>query len=223
MPPSLPHSALLLAVVIIACACSEADTGPDGTVVADLDPTGVVRTLLEAVDEGRFDDTPALTDGAQAGLLTLAEGADANDVVGTLADGGAAVAANFWSGFAQTLDPDFDPDALEYEVGDVITEEDREFVLVTATPPDAEPLTFVVRQDGGWRLDLMATFGPVLAERLIPPVEALLSSANTNAAVVLAELRDAAPSLKVAADSPALPPASHQTILTLLERVTRTG
>ncbi len=219
----IPLSRLLLVVLLLAgVACRGEEPIPDETVPSDLDPAGVVRTVLLAVDEGRFDDTPPLTDLAQAGLLTLAEGADANDVVDALGSG-EAVAANFWSGFAQTLDPAFEPDALELEVGDTITEEGHQYVAVTATPPAGDPLTFVVRREGGWRIDLMATFGPVLAERLIPPVEALLSSANTNAGVVLAELRRAAPSLRVAADSPTLAPESHQSILTLLERVTRTG
>lgn len=214
---------LLVVVVVIGTACVGDGTATDETVASGLDPVGVVAAVLSAVDEGRFDDTAQLTDSSQAGLLALAEGADANDVVEALEDDGVAVVANFWSGYAQTLEENFDPGELELEAGDVITEEDARFVIVTATPPSGDPLRFVVRRDGAWRVDLMGTFGPVLAERLIPPVEALLSSANSNAGVVLAQLRDAAPSLRVAAESPDVAPASHQLILTLIERVTRAG
>lgn len=214
---------LLVVVLFIGAACVDDGATTDETVASGLDPVGVVAALLSAVDEGRFDDTALLSDSSQAGLLSLAEGADANEVVEALEDGGAAVVANFWSGFAQTLEEGFDPGELELEAGDVITEEDARFVIVTATPPSGDPLRFVVRRDGAWRVDLMGTFGPVLAERLIPPVEALLSSANSNAGVILARLRDTAPSLRVAAQSPDVAPASHQLILTLIERVTRAG
>lgn len=213
---------MLLVVVVIGTACVGDGAVTDETVASDLDPVGVVAAVLSAVDEGRFEDTAHLTDRSQAALLSLAEGADANDVVEALDNGSVAV-ANFWSGFAQTQDEDFDPGALELEAGDVITQDDDRFVIVTATPPSGDPLRFVVRHDGAWRIDLMGTFGPVLAERLIPPVEALLSSANSNAGVVLTRLQDAAPSLRVAAASPDVAPASHQLILTLIERVTRAG
>lgn len=213
---------LLVVALVIGPACVDDGAATHETVVSNLDPVGVVAALLSAVDEGRFEDAAQLSDSSQAALLSLAEGADANDVVEALDDAEVAV-TNFWSGFAQTLEEDFDPGELELEAGDVITEEDGRFVIVTATPPSGDPLRFVVRRDGAWRIDLMGTFGPVLAERLIPPVEALLSSANSNADVVLARLRDAAPSLRVAADSPDVAPASHQLILTLIERVTRAG
>jgi hypothetical protein len=63
-------------------------------------------------------------------LLTLAEGADATDVTESLADGGAAVAANFWSGFAQTLDPAEDPSQWSVEVGEEISDDGETFVAV---------------------------------------------------------------------------------------------
>lgn len=214
---------LFVVVLLIGTACAGDGAPSDETIASELDPVGVVEALLTAVDEGRFDDTAQLTDSSQAGLLSLAEGADANDVVAALDDGGVAVVANFWSGYAQTLEEDFDPGELGLEAGEVITEEDVRFVIVTATQPSGDPLRFVLRRDEAWRIDLMGTFGPVLAERLIPPVEALLSSANSNAGVILARLSDTAPSLRVAAESPDVAPAAHQSILTLIERVTRAG
>ena len=48
-----------------------------------------------------------------------------------------------------------------------------------------------------------------------------MSSANTNAATLIAMLRDSAPSLQVAAQNPNLDLATHQALLALLERVTR--
>lgn len=220
--PRLIPSCLLILVCLVACSRAEEAAAPTAPPQAD-EPTAVVVALLEAVSEGRFEETPALTDARQAALLTLAEGADANDVVVALEDEGEAVAANFWSGFAQTLDPSFDPSSLTLEEGEIITQDGHRFVDVTYTPPEGEPRTFVLRHEETWKVDLLATFGAVLAERLIPPVEGLLSSANTNAATVLRLLNDATPSLRVAASDPDLAPTSHQSLLALVERVTRTS
>lgn len=208
--------------VLVSCSDGEQATTTTGP-PPDLAPAEVVTEVIEAVIEGRFEDTPGMTHTDQAALLTLAEGADANDVVDALDEDGEEVAANFWSGFAQTLDTSFRPDQIEMETAEVMTESGLEFVMVTVAPPDADPREFLLRRNGAWRIDLMATFGPVLAERLIPPVEGLLSSANSNAARVLSELSDTAPSLRIAAANPSINPSSHQSLLGLIERVTRAG
>lgn len=211
-------------VVVLAAACSsdpstETSLGPTG----DLDPEGVVRALLADVQAGRFDHAASLTDSEQAVLLTLAEGADATDVTDSLADGGEAVAANFWSGFAQTLDPAADTSGWSVEVGEEIAEGEETFVAVEILPGEDDSRTFFLRRNGTWQVDMMATFGPILAERLTPPVESLLSSANANAASVLARLVDSVPSLRVAEANTELPPSTHQTVLGLIERITRAG
>lgn len=213
-----------MVVVVLLAACSsdpatDTSTGPTG----DLDPEGVVRSLLADVQAGRFDHAASLTDTEQAVLLTLAEGADATDVSESLADGGAAVAANFWSGFAQTLDPADDPSQWSVEVGEEISDDGKTFVAVRIATGEDDSRTFFLRRNGSWQVDMMATFGPILAERLTPPVESLLSSANANASSVLALLVDAVPSLRVAEANTELPPATHQAVLGLIERITRAG
>jgi len=215
---------LILMLLVVAAACSP-DSTPDSTTVpaGTLDPEGVVRTLLADVQAGRFDHAASLTDGGQAVLLTLAEGADATDVTESLADEGSAVAANFWSGFAQTLDPADDPAEWTVEVGEEITEDGHTFVAVRVVPGEEEGRIFFLRQDGTWQVDMMATFGPILAERLTPPVESLLSSANADASPVLALLVESVPSLRVAAANTELAPATHQAALGLIERITRAG
>ena len=218
-PPSLRWW-LLSALLLVAACFGDADS-TDTTLEADLDPVEVVAALLSAIDEGRFEDTPALTDVQQASLVSLAEGADATEIVEALEDDPEAVAANFWSGFAQTFDPEFDFQALALEAGDKIELGGRVWVPVTLVGGDEPEKVFYLRDADGWRIDLMATFGHVLAERLVPRVEALLLSANTNAATLIAMLRDSAPSLQVAAQNPNLDLATHQALLALLERVTR--
>lgn len=213
---------ILLVGVVLLAACSE-EPPTETTVPDDLGPEAAVRALLVDIQAGDFEKAAALTDTEQAGLLTLAEGADATDVVEALEDGGVAVAANFWSGFAQTLEPGDQPENWPVEVGEEVSEGDLVFVPIEVVPPDGEERVFYVRSDGTWKVDMMATFGPILAQRLTPPVETLLSSANPNASSVLSLLVESVPSLQVAAAHGELDPDIHQALLGLIERITRAG
>lgn len=215
--------ALVALVAVLSAGCSGPDATIESSVVAGGSPAGVVNTLMEALNEGRFEDIAPLTDTTQAGLLALAEGADAAEVLDAIDEGGEAVAANFWSGFAQTLEGEFDSGELEMTVADSVAEGGHEFVIVTLEAAEGTSQAFVMRSNGGWKVDLMATFGPVLAERLVPPVDALLSSANVAAGSVLAHFNDSAPSLRFATTRPDLPAEAHQSLLALIERITRAG
>jgi hypothetical protein len=212
-----------VAIILLVGACSDDANPTETSGPSAMSPEVVVVTLMEAIIEGRFEDTPALTDTTQAALLTLAEGADASEVAEVIGEGADAVAANFWSGFAQTLEPGLDVASFDVSVDDPVTQDGEEFVRVTLVSDVNPPQYFVVRRDDGFRVDLMATFGPVLAQRLVPPVESLLSSANADASTVLALLAEAAPSLRFSGTRPDLPADAHQSLLALIERVTRTG
>lgn len=215
-------SLLVVATTVGLVACADVEPAE----VSDsesLGPAETVTELLAAIDEGRFDDAAQLTDAVQAALLSLAEGADASDVVGAIEAGPGPVAANFWSGFAQTLDEASDPAGGAISAGEESVEGSSRFVEVSVTPAEGEDRSFVLRRDGAWQVDLLATFGPTLAERLIAPVEAMLSSANDDASTVLGHLNASADSLRLVAADPDLPAATHQSLLGLIERVTRAG
>lgn len=214
---------VLVAVALVAGACSGGDHEATTTLPPDLDPAATVAELLEAIVEGRFETTAALTVPGHAGLLTLAEGANAADILEAADADSAAVTANFWSGFAQTLEEGLDVGTLEYSTGEPQTVNGIDFVTVTVAGEGREPQYFVVADRDGWVVDLMATFGPVLADRLVPPIDSLLESANADAGVVLARLAETEPSLNYAFSRPDLPADAHQSLLALVERVTRTG
>jgi hypothetical protein len=222
---SAAYLVLLLALTSVVAACSpKAEPAPDTTTpVQSLAPEDLVSGLMAAVDEGRFEDAAALTDVSQAALLTLVEGADPSEVADLLAGDGRDVSANFWSGFAQTLPSGFSSSDLQISVGDTIEKGGVEFVRVTVEAPEGDPQVFVLHHDGRWEVDLMATFAPILAERMVPPVDNLLQSANPDAGTVLEQLRRSAPSLEVAIDNPDLPAEVRQSLLALIERVTRIG
>jgi hypothetical protein len=215
-------SSILLVGIVLLAGCSD-EPVVDTTIPQDLGPEAAVRTLLVDIQAGDFEKAAALTDSEQAGLLTLAEGGDATDVVEALEDGGEAVAANFWSGFAQTLEPGAEPENWPVDVGEEVTEGDLVLVPVEVVPPGGEPRVFYLRRNGIWKVDMMATFGPILAQRLTAPVETLLSSANANASTVLSMLVESVPSLRVAAAHTELSPDTHQSLLALIERITRAG
>lgn len=210
---------MLMALV----ACRGEEASPDTTLPSDLGPEEVVGELLDAVIEGRFEDTPPLTDQRQAGLLALAEGAEVNEVVEAIDDDSAGVAANFWSGFAQSLDPSFTLEGSSLVVGDEIEQDGDRYVDVVLIDAAGEERVFYLRRDDGWKVDLMATFAPLVAERLTPRVEALLSSANPDAATLVSLLNRSTPSLELAARRPGLDSGTHQSLLALIERVTRAG
>lgn len=210
-------------LLVILAACRGEQAVPETTVGTDLEPSMVVRELLAAILDGRFEDTAALTDQRQAALLALAEGAEINEVVEALDADAAGVAANFWSGFAQSLDPSFDLENTTLEVGEELEQGGNRYVPVEMSGPDGEERVFYLRRDDGWRVDLMATFAPLVAERLTPRVESLLTSANPNASTVVGLLNRSTPSLEVAAAEPSLDVSTHQSLLALIERITRAG
>lgn len=205
-------------VVLTACAGEPAE--PEPPLPDELSPVAVTETLLRAVGEGDFATATALTDTRQAALLALAEGVDATEVVRALEDDGRAVAANFWSGFAQTLDAGFPPEELFIEAEETESEDGNEFVAVRVVVGPDDSRTFYLRRADGWKVDLVATFGPILAERLVTRVDMLLGSANVNAGAVLAEWSRALPSLRVAARGD-ISPAAHQSLIALIERLGR--
>lgn len=219
--PSLHRLWPTLLVFVILAACRGEQAAPETTVGSDLEPSTVVSELLAAIVEGRFEDTASLTDKRQAGLLALAEGAEINEVVEALDQDAAGVAANFWSGFAQSLDPAFDLEGTTLAAGEELEQGGERFVPVEMSGPAGEERIFYLRRDDGWRVDLMATFAPLVAERLTPRVESLLTSANPNAATVVAMLNRSTPSLEVAAADASLDVSTHQSLLALIERITR--
>lgn len=222
MVPLFSRAARLLAVVAVLSACSgsQADEVPT-SMGSDLGPVETVSELMRAVFDGRFEDAALLTDSEQAVLVALAEGAEAGELVDALESDPTVVASNFWSGYAQTMEGDATIEGLTFDEGDTVTEGDLTYATVVVEDPSGNQQLFYLRREEGWTVDLMATFGPVLAERMIPRVEALLSSANANAGVLIGLLRDSVASLQVAIRRPEIDLATHQTLLALIERVTR--
>lgn len=211
---------LAIVMGVAACGGSESDDlavdvgpGADSAVAA-------VELLISSLEDGDFTAAAALAIPGQAALASLAEGAAVSEVAAALRNGDGVVAANFWSGFAQSItdvlsaglsvdgSTSVEASGVEFNVVDIVTASGGHRKLTTADV-------------GGHRVDIFATFGSTLADRMYSPLERLLSSPVDDAALVLSEMKKQVPSLYMAAESPEIGSDAIQNILRLIELVSR--
>ncbi|MDH3190575.1 MAG: hypothetical protein OEM39_08090 [Acidimicrobiia bacterium] len=215
---SVVVAALLLAVV----ACSDdpgGDAAPSIGPGADS-PQAAVQQLLTLLESGDFPAAASLAMPDQAALASLAEGTTVAEVANALRDGDGVVAANFWSGFAQSISGVLDT-GLTVTGATGVEVEGETFNVVDLETSTGGQRQLVTREADGHRIDLFATFGPTLAGRLYSPVERLLTSPVEDAVLVLAEMRKQVPSLYMAAQAPDLTPGAIQEVLRLIELISR--
>lgn len=211
-------------VLLVAAACgggSGEGTTPELGPGADT-PQAAVRELIGHLNSGDFAGAAQLAVPNHAALASLAEAATFGEVAEAIRTSDLAVAANFWSGFAQGTG--------SFLIGDVSTDEGAnlvdsglEFKGVAVIPESESRREMMARDVDGYRVDLFASFGPGLAGRMLSPVERLLTTDSEDARVILAELRKIVPSLRVATTRPGLPPNSAQHLIQLIELITRLG
>jgi hypothetical protein len=210
---------LVLSLVVAACGggTNNGETPPNGGAES---PTAAVEGLVAAFAVPDFAGAAHLALEGQAALASLAEGASFGDVAAALRNEGAAVTANFWSGFAQG--------AGEYMTGDVTvadagteTVSGIEFHRVRVTLPDGGTRYIYLREDDGYRIDLFASFGGGMAARMIQPAERLLITQTDDARLIRAGLREIVPSLTLAAANPDLMPGVANDLIRLIEVITR--
>lgn len=208
--------------MLIVAACS-GDTASGGAITlrpGGETPEATVEELIAFLEVGDFDSAASLAIPNQAALAALAEGATVADVASAVRDGDATVAANFWSGFAQSIS-----DVLNREptvTGSAAAEaEGARFAIVDVATANGGERQFVTRDQDGHRVDIFATFGPVLAGRLYSPLERLLNSPTDDAVLILSEMREQIPSLYMAAQTPDLAAGAIQEVLRLIELISR--
>jgi hypothetical protein len=181
-----------------------------------------VEELHDLLIDGDFTGASSLAMPGQAAIASLAEGATSGEVAEALQDGDEAIAANFWSGFAQGFGEVLSGEITIEEIG-VQSESDVEFYLVSVTPESGSAGRLVTQDVDGHRVDLFASFGAGLADRLISPIEILVDTPTGDNAVIIAALQDVVPSLLLAASDESLGPEAVQTVLRLVELITRVG
>jgi hypothetical protein len=211
-----------MSVLLLFAACSGGQATDTSVVVGPggETPAAAVEQLLEYLDEGEFGSAASLAIPNQAALATLAEGASVAEVAAAMREGDAIVAANFWSGFAQSIADVLDNGPTVAGTTEADAEGTRFDVVQVLTVTGGER-QLITRDVDGYRIDIFATFGPALATKLYSPIERLLSSPIDDAILVLSEMKEQLPSLYMAAQTPGLAPSAVQEVLRLIELISR--
>lgn len=224
MSRKLDFGALIL-VAVLGAACS----GGADEMQTTVPPAGGAASAVEAVDElvaaigkADFEDAGRLAVPSQSALASLSEQATFSEIADALRNGDRNVAANFWSGFAQGSG-DFLTESVTAESDGTIDQGDLQFHTVVVTVPNGSRRSILVRDVDGFRIDIFASFGAGLAERMRPQVERLLAAGTDDSRLILGELTDIVPSLLVAAELPGTTAEVSQQILALVELITRVG
>jgi len=221
----LKADSLALALALAAAACSGDATPPAESIVAGPGadtPIEAVDGLVRAINEPDFVAASRLAVPDQAALASLAEGATFGAVAEALRQGDEEVAANFWSGFAQGAASFLTEDVVVTE-DETFTQDDLQFHQLAVTPAAGESRSLLVRNADGYRVDLFASFGAGLSDKMIAPVERLLVTQTDDARLILARLQSIVPSLLAAARLPGTPGDVSQRLLALVEVITRVG
>lgn len=219
---SLRISASALALILVA-ACGGGPTESEDSIPAGEGAGSAVEAveeLVSALDDANFTEASHLAVPKQAALASLAEGATFGEVAEALRTGDEEVAANFWAGFAQGAGS-YLVGPLEIAEGGEVSRDGSTFQTVTVTPESGGSRTVLVRDVNGHRIDLFASFGAGLADKMIPPVERLLGAQTPDSRLILTELQSVVPSLLVSAELPGTPSDVAQEILALIEAITR--
>jgi hypothetical protein len=214
---------VVLAILVVACGGENPEVEPtiapgEGAESA----VAAVEELVTAINAAEFADASRLAVPGQAALAALAEGATFGEVARSLSEGDEEIAANFWTGFAQETGSFLTGNISVVDDG-TVDQDEAEFHLVMVTPPDGGARSILVRNVDGYRVDLFASFGSGLADKMISPVERLLATQTADAQMILAELQGIVPSLHVAASLPGTTPAASQQLFALIEVITRVG
>ncbi len=215
--------AVLVLIGVVAAGCSPESAAPPATLGPGAESSvAAVEQLHVYLVSGDFQEASALAIPKHAALASLAEGATFGQVADALENGDTDVAANFWSGFAQGVGESFVGEVLIEDAG-TQSEDDETFHFVAVTPAGGVDQRFVTQDVAGHRVDLFASFGSAIAERMISPVEILITSATPDATLIIRELQLVVDSLTVAASDENTSPEAVQSILQLLELITRVG
>jgi hypothetical protein len=218
---ALSRLAVLL-LVLAGCQSGNDDQAPEPPENGADSPVEAVEQLVELLNIPDFTNASALAYPGHSALAALAEGATFGEVAQALDQGDSEVAANFWAGFAQGTGS-FLTGSVTTTPGSVAVEDGVEFHWVLVTPSNGEERVILTREADGHRVDLFASFGAGLAERMLSPVERLLTTQTDDARQILDALRATVPSLLVAVGNEGTSPEASQALTRLIELITRSA
>lgn len=218
---------LMLVAVASSSACNRGGNGEatvtDERAVSGAEaPEAAVTGLLSSLEAGEYDQAVTFGITEQLPVVALAEGASLEQVSGLMASGDVAVGANFWKSFTEGLGTfvGVAPEQVRLAGVTPFEVEGRRFARVAVEfPNDPNMRSFVVQDDNGWKIDLLASFAPALAGRLEAAVAGL--RAEPDAADVLDFVAAQRPSLQAVLEDPNLPPEVDQDVRAALLAIAR--
>ena len=162
-----------LAVLLVAVAACTEQPEPESTTTTTLggaaSPEEALTALFEAVVGGDYQDTRTLTFDDQLALMVSLEGYDVAATASMLSDGlPESIRDNFWKSFSTGFPAFAEEDLAGVLIGsgEEFSVEGKGFATVTVALRQSQGSgDWIARRDeqGRWRLDLFATFGPSFA------------------------------------------------------------
>ena len=190
----------VVAVALAACG-SGVDPATETTVAApagsgatspELAVSSIIRGITES-DDALLGD---MTLTSQLGLVALVEGASVAEAEAALGFASERVAAQFWSSFASGLEDFLGAEVDDIAIGAVETVDvagARYATVDVAFPLDRADRSFVVTDQDGWKVDLVATFPGALLPHIDDALER--ASGSGGSPEVEASIRGLGPSL----------------------------
>lgn len=152
-------------VVMLMGACG--GTEPEAEPIVDVATQGAqapelaVSAVIRAIGASDTAALDAMTVTDQLGLVALVEGATPSEAEAALGFASEQVAATFWASFGAGVEDFLEAGVDEIRIGTVETVDvqgARYATVEVEFPLDAATRVFVVTEQNGWRVDLIATF-----------------------------------------------------------------
>jgi hypothetical protein len=160
-------------LLLAACGGQTTATTLGPAAAIDAPPTQVADEVVRALADGDPLSIARLTDLRPMAWLAMVEGATVEEAAGIEEEDEAiAVASNFWTGFLESATLD----ESELDHVDAFTEGDTNFARI-----ELPAGSIVLSQGEAWRIDVIASFGAPLAERLLAAAEVVIANESPEA------------------------------------------
>lgn len=206
----LPLSLLALSLMASVLACDpDSSVNTTAAPVEVNPPAEVAATVLDAILNGQTEIAADSTLLEQMPWMAMAEGASIQQAVDLLDEGRREVAINYWQGFAEGTDlPDL-------RIGPVAESEVGGHRFATVRVGSGQRLRLVLRMEDRWLVDVVASFGATLAERLRDAVDIIAANRGPDADRLAELIRRQRDSVTIAMDSSTLNDSSRQALTEL--------
>ena len=200
----------VLCGVLVLGSCGASATLEEPTATSIATPDVVVQAMVDALIDGDWLATDGLVDERHMAFFTAIERGTASEVAAMLRSGvPSVVREDFWESFAESV-PLFTGESIARI--QVLGESDRfflegaDFVVIDIHVADGTAHWILRLTEGGWVVDLLATFGT----GLLPNLRGWFAfiGADENAAYVRDEFRAEVPSLRAGLEKLPLGPLS---------------